>query len=172
MEINQEITALFDSLLDILLREIEVYRQMHSVMAEEKRILMKPSLEGLTESNALKETWILKAKLLEEVRDNIVKRIAESIRMNQEDITITAMASDADERCKKNLLACQVELKTILNQIQALNDGNRLLIDNSLSFIGSSIRFMNDMFSQRTGYRENGAFNLVNRNGKMLSVEG
>ena len=172
MEMKHSADSLYDSLLEILSREIEIYRQIREVMRDEKKILMKPSLEGLHESNARKETWILKAKLLEEVRDNIVRRIAGVLGIAVEDVTLSVLVSKTEGNRNKILKECQSELNSLFREIRDLNEGNRALISTSLLFLRNSVEFMNDLMSPRAGYMDTGKMKVLNRNGKMLSVEG
>lgn len=172
METTKDLDALYDSLIDMLRREIEVYREIQEVIRSEKRILLKPSLEELHESNARKETWILKAKLLEEVRGNIVRQIARTLGLDAEKATLSVLLSGAGERHSGALRECQSTLGSLFQGIRDLNERNKVLIDTSLVFLKNSLGFINDLVSPRTGYLGTGRIKSASRNGKILSVEG
>jgi flagellar biosynthesis/type III secretory pathway chaperone len=172
MEMSKDLDSLYDSLIDILRREIEVYREIQEVIQSEKRILMKPSLDELHESNARKETWILKAKLLEEVRGNIVRKIALALGLAEEKVTLSALVSGAGDHRREALRECQSTLGSLFQGIRDLNERNKVLIDTSLVFLKNSLGFINDLVSPRTGYLGTGRIKAANRNGKILSVEG
>lgn len=164
--------SLYDSLIDILRKETEVYREIREVILNEKRILMKPSLDALHESNARKETWILKAKLLEEVRENLAKEIALAIGLPGEKVALSDLVAGCDEGRREALLECRSVLKSLFQDIRGLNERNRALIDTSLVFLKHSLDFINDLVTPRTGYLDTGRIRAAARNGKILSVEG
>lgn len=164
--------ALYDSLIDILRREIEVYREIIEIIQEERRILLKPSLGGLDESNARKETWVLKARLLEEVRMNLVERIAAGLGVPVEEANLSVLASAGGEDKGEMLRECQSVLKALFQGLRDLNERNAALIDTSLQFLRDTAGFLNELLSPRTGYSGTGELKAVNRNGKILCVEG
>src|SRR5271157_3848688 len=86
---TDELPALLDSLIILLKREIVIYRELQAAISHEKIILMKPSLERLLESNSKKETVILKAKMLEEGRLKLVKKIAKILDLEENEINLT-----------------------------------------------------------------------------------
>jgi hypothetical protein len=59
-----------------LSQELAIYQELKNAISGENVILIKPSLDELNHSNAIKENIILKAHMLEEVRLNILKKIA------------------------------------------------------------------------------------------------
>jgi hypothetical protein len=171
-QIKQCADILCDSLLETLNREIEIYQQIRDLMLDEKKILMKPSLEKLHENNARKDTLILKAKLLEEVRGSLVNRIASAMGISAEEVTLSALVSSTAGNQRKMLKECQAELHLLVLDIQRLNEVNKALIDTSLLFLGNSVHFMNDLLSSGSWYLETGKMNVMSLNGKMLSIEG
>jgi len=170
--VGKDMNTLYDSLLDILRREIEVYREILEIIQEERRILLRPSLGGLDESNARKETWILKARLLEEVRMNLVERLAAELGVPVDEANLSALASAASEGRAEMLRECQSVLKALFQGLRDLNQRNRALIDTSLQFLRDTAGFLNEILSPKTGYSGTGELKTVNRNGKILCVEG
>jgi flagellar biosynthesis/type III secretory pathway chaperone len=170
--VDQDLDALFDSLISLLEREIEVYRGILDSIAEEKKILLKPSLDKIYESNARKETLILKAKLLEEVRSGIVKKLASALGKSEQDLTLSKLALAADENRARLILEFRDVLSPILKEIRERNENNKLLLDSSLKFVKSSIQFITDLITPSVGYLETGKMNSLSRNGRLLRTEG
>ncbi len=174
LEMEKNVNSLFISLLEILNREIEVYREIRDVIIREKDILLKPSLEALHESNARKETMILKAKLLEEVRRGIVRRLAAALDLGDGDgeITLAALLEHCPGEKEEALRECRESLRCLFQDIRVRNERNRMLVDSSLLFFRDSIGFINEMISPDAGYLDSGRLKTISRNGKLLSIEG
>lgn len=172
MTLDQDLDHLFDALISLLQREIEVYRHILDTVVEERKILLKPSLDRIYESNARKETLILKAKLLEEVRSGIVKKLAAALGKAELDVNLSGLALAADQDRGRLILESRGVLSPILKEIHERNEDNKLLLDSSLGFVKSSIQFINDLLSPGTGYLGTGKMNTISRNGRLLQTEG
>jgi len=172
VEENGELYTLYDGLLSVLRRELEVYRELRTVLVREKDILMKPSLGDINESNAKKETCILKAKVLEEARMTCVKRIARRLGIEKEKVNLTTLSAYANDKLKQELQAYQADLSALLTEIRERNKVSKDLLDSSLVFLRGSIDFINNLMSSGSPYMNTGARSLPPRNGKLLQTEG
>ena len=85
----------FISLASVLKKELAIYQELKDIIICEKKILIKPSLEALSESNARKENIILKVRMLETARMNILKKIARNLELKIDEINLATMASYA-----------------------------------------------------------------------------
>lgn len=169
---GQDIDNLFDSLISLLQREIEVYNSLLESVVEEKKVLLNPSLDRIYESNARKETVILEAKLLEEVRSGIVRKLAASLGRPEQDVTLSGLALAAGQNRGRLIQETLGVLSPLLKEIRQRNESNRLLADSSLLFVKSSLQFINDLISPGVGYLETGKMNSLSRNGRLLRTEG
>ncbi len=172
LEEDVELYSLYESLLSVLGRELEVYRELRTVIAREKDILMKPSLEVLNESNSKKETCILKAKMLEEARINCVKRIAKGLGIEKDNVNLTTLSFYANDKLREEIRANQADISSLLTDISRLNKTNKDLLDSSLSFLKGSIDFINELMSSGSTYMNTGKVTILSRNGKILQTEG
>ncbi len=163
---------LLDALLSMLRKEVDVYEELQIIVAEESAVLMRPSSVCLLDSNAKKETCILKAKMLEEVRANIVKKIAKLLDREEKEINFTLLSSYADERRKRELDARRKMLFPLVQSINEANEKNKGLVDYSLSYIRSSMNFINNLLSSGIGYAHTGRLKIGNTNGRILNREG
>jgi flagellar biosynthesis/type III secretory pathway chaperone len=103
---------------------------------------------------------------------NLVRKIAAGLGLPADDVTLSLLVSCAGGIQGGELADCQSTLSSLLHSIRDANNGNRALIDASLQFFGNSISFISELMSPRTGYLDTGKIKTVNRNGKILSVEG
>jgi hypothetical protein len=162
----------FTALIDILRRELAVYRELKEAMISEKKILMKPSLEEINQSNARKENIILKARMLEEGRTNILKKIARNLDIDIKRIKMNQLISYASVQQKKEIEDIKEELAMIFQEINSINEANKELINVSLNCVKSSVEFISAMMSSDTVYVESGKIKTQHINGKYLRTEG
>ena len=168
-----ELSPLLDSLIILLKREIVVYRELQDAISHEKTILMKPSLERLLESNSKKETVILKAKMLEDGRLKIIKKIAKVLALEENEVTLTVLCSHADHDQREHLQECKSVLSSLIADNWKMNKNNKEIIGFSLSFLQGSVDFIHSLLSATSAsYMPSGKMRPVARNGKMIQTEG
>lgn len=174
MSLNtDELPPLLDSLIILLKKEVIVYRELQSTISHEKAILIKPSLERLLESNSKKETVILKAKMLEDGRLKLVKKIAKILALEENEINLTVLYSYADHDQKECLQECQSVLSSLLANNREMNKNNKELLDFSLHFLQGSVNFIHSLISSASAcYMPSGKMRPIARNGKMVQTEG
>jgi hypothetical protein len=163
---------LVDSLLSVLTKEVEVYEELRTTIQNEKGLLRRPSLELLSSNNNKKETCILKARMLEEVRVNIVKKIAKHIDRNEKEINISLLSLYTEDRQTNALKARQRILLPLMQSLKEANDMNQGLLDYSLSYMRNSMIFINNLLSIGSGYVHTGKLNVSNTNGRILNRQG
>lgn len=180
LDINQEASvktdvdfeSLIDSLLSVLTKEVEVYEELRSTIHEERGVIGRPSLDLLSENNNKKETCILKARMLEEVRANIVKKIARRLDREEKDINISLLTSYTEKDQTKALKSRQKSLLPLIQSIKEANEMNQGLLDYSLSYVRNSMNFINNLLSTGAGYAHTGKLKANNTNGRILNREG
>jgi hypothetical protein len=162
----------FVSLIDVLKKELAIYRELKSFIISEKKLLAKPSLTELNESNTRKENIILKARMLEEVRTNILKKIARNLDLNADDIKLSTLASYAVIEQRQEIEDVRKQLALILGEIKTLNERNNDLVGSSLANVKGSLDFISMIMSQGPVYLESGKIKSLQNNGKLLRTEG
>jgi len=172
IELDRDFEKLVDSLLAVLSKEIVVYEELQTIVLEEGKTLKRPSLELISESNNKKETSVLKARMLEEVRTNIIRKLARHLDSQERDITISMLASHVSERQSEALKIRQEKLTTLLKSLKNRNQKNRDLLDYSLSYVKNSVNFLNQMICAGADYANTGKLKTGNRNGTILCKEG
>ncbi len=167
-----ELTALFDALLVTLRQEIDVYRELRETVLAEKDVLKKSSVDELIASNTKKETVILKAKMLEEVKMNTSKKIARMVGYTGNDIHMTLLCTYADDERKRALKACQSILSKLVADINRTNRNNMEFMSISLQSIVGSINFLHSIIFAGNTYSGEGKMATLNPNGRFLNAEG
>jgi flagellar biosynthesis/type III secretory pathway chaperone len=164
--------AIFSSLIDVLKRELIIFQELKNVIGAEKKILIKPSLDELNHSNAVKENIILKARMLEETRLNIFKKIARLLDINDSGIKLKRLAEYVGAAQGEEIKQLANELFLMSADINTLNEANKNLMDVSLGCIQNSLDFITSMISSQTVYMGTGQVKTINDNGKFLRTEG
>lgn len=172
MDLDGDLERLIDSLLSVLTKEIVVYDDLQKIIHEERETLKKPSLELISDGNSKKETCILKARMLEEVRANIIRKLARHLGQEEGDITISLLAAHASELQKTALRAKQTNLLSLIRAIKETNQINSHLLDYSLSYVRNSINFLNQIMCTGADYVNTGKLKTGSRNGIMFCRKG
>lgn len=163
---------IFTSMIEVLKKELAVYQELKNTIICEKKILMKPTLDELNHINAIKENIILKARMLEEARTNILKKIARNLDISTNGIKLTQIAGYAGIEQRKEIERIRDDLAVISRDINVLNEANKKLLDTSLTCIKSSLEFISSIMSQGSVYMESGKIQTMQNNGKFLHTEG
>ena len=164
--------SVFTALIDILRKELAVYQELKNCLINEKRLLIKPNLDELNHNNALKENIILKARMLEEARASILKRIARNLDIKANVVKLSQVASHAGPEQRKEIELIRDTLALIAREINALNETNKDLLDASMSNIKSSLDFISSIMSSESVYLECGKMKSAHKNGMYLHKEG
>lgn len=171
-EIKNDLDIQFDGLLSVLKTEIQVYEELLILVSREKEILLKPTLTKIQENNSKKETLILKARMLEEVRTNTIRKIAECLGVDDRTLRLSVLARYADSKGRQELLGCQAVLRDLMSRMGEANAAGRHLLDSSLPAIKSSIDFLSHMIFAGPTYAGTGELSRQKGNGKFLCTEG
>jgi hypothetical protein len=163
---------IFTSLIEILKKELAVYSELKNTIICEKKIITKPTLDELNHNNALKENIILKARMLEEARINILKKIARNLDISTESIKLTQLAGYAGPEQSAEIEKIRDDLVLISREINALNAVNKDLLDASMGNIKCSLDFMTSIMCSESVYLKCGKMNAAHHNGKILHKEG
>jgi hypothetical protein len=171
-EIKNELDVQFEGLLSVLKTEIQVYEELLILLCREKEILLNPSLVKLQENNSKKETMILKARMLEEVRNNTIRKISECLGIDGATLKLSVLADYTDGKLRRELLGCRTVLRGLMSRMGELNAAGRHLLDSSLTAVKSSIDFLGHMMFSGPTYVESGDIDRQKSNGKFLCTEG
>lgn len=166
------IEALIGYLISTLHQEIALYQELYRLLHEERRIMTELSLEGLYLSNNRKETLLLRLKVLERARLDLVDKIAPLIDLSSGEITITNLINRIADPQRSNLVSCYTRLSSLVESIEEINYINGLLVEKSLNYIRGSISYLNSLISPLPLYMPTGHIKGEGRSGKILSKRG
>lgn len=165
--------GLFVSLIDVLKKELSIYRELRDYLACEKEMLMKSaSLAKINENNAVKENIILKSRILEEVRTNVLKKIARHLEIDDSEIRLMSLAGYAVNEQRQVIENLKSDLVSIARDINRMNDDNKYLLDASINNVKGSLEFISSLIDRSGVYLGTGKINEISKNGRFLRTEG
>lgn len=164
---------LFTSLIDVLTRELTIYQELKDYLASEKRMLMQSaSLVRINECNAFKENIILKSRILDDVRNNILKKIARNLDINDSEIKLMLLANYAVLEKRQVIEKLKNDLLRIAQEIKKINNENKYILDASINNVKGSLEFISSLIDRSGIYLGTGKVNEVKKNGRLLRTEG
>ena len=162
----------FISLIEVLKKELVIYQELKDFIIGEKKISIKSSFDEFNESNACKENIILKARMLEEARTNVLKKIARNLELKADEIKLATVASYALAEQRQKIEEIREKIVLISGEIRSLNERNKDLMDSALNNVKGSLDFISSLMSWGPVYLESGKIKSFQINGKFLRTEG
>lgn len=160
----------FENLLDILEKEIDVYREFLNLLQMERQYMVDLSLDRLHDCSNQKETIILDLKVLEESRMDITASIQNS--SNSEFLTLSMIIDMAPARYKKGLESCRSNLVSLINSIKEINQINGILAKRAVNYTRNSLSFLNRIVNELPVYLPSGHMEQDNKTGKLVCKRG
>jgi len=164
--------AVFDSLIDILRKELDICAELKAAVIAEKNALINPMLDEINRVNAVKENILLKARMIDEARMNIFRKIARGLGFNESEIKLSQLALYAPGEKSKEIREIAGKLAEISEEIRVLNEINRNLLDVSLTCVEDSLHQIISMMTAESVYMETGQVKTGDGNGRFLRTEG
>ena len=156
---------MLDELINILTCEIGLYKELVSLMQEEKRVLCSRRRgEELHKLAVRMETLVFKIKGLENSRQDVTNRIVSSYGLRGigtpalEDMNLSKIIMAVDEPYKARFQALRSKLGALAESIKELNRGNGIIINRSIDNIKTAFLFLKEITVPET-YRPSGKMN-------------
>ncbi len=132
--------TLIGDLIEVLDKQIVLYKDLYEIGKEKKNIIIINDLETLTTMNTVENTIISKINRLEKQRLETINDICDVLAIKSTNFTLTELAqtvTNADD--KKDVLEVRDRLNDILDSLAVVNTVNRELVDSSLEYVNFSI---------------------------------
>jgi hypothetical protein len=130
------------------------------------------ALDNIHECNNAKETLILKLKVMEESRIELIQEIAESHRLAPPVTLAQIIGVEALQDQKRTLEACRSNLISLINGVREVLQINAVLAERSINYTRDSLSFLNRLTLTMPVYLSNGRIDESSRRGKPLSKKG
>jgi flagellar biosynthesis/type III secretory pathway chaperone len=145
---------------------LNVHQELLAIAQRKRDVLIRGDMEALNLIVKEENTLVFRVEKLEGERIAFGRLLAERIGVAPEQLTaarVAELAGDAEE--KHRMTSLTDELRQVIGQLQALNDTNKKLIEQSLQFIRTSIEVLSES-PQVPTYGDKGASNAPYASGK------
>jgi hypothetical protein len=170
-EPRQNLAALYDTLLILLKKESEVYEELRASILLYRQMLKNPNVDGIVEAHGRIETIVLKAKVLDEVLTNTVRKMA-IMSGHPKGASLSELSEGFDPRRREILMGYRDRLQGTLRQVDEANRDCKALLDASLASLQGSISFIGSLMNRGTTYVPSGQMTSVGRYGSILRAQG
>lgn len=146
-----------NDIIYILKEQINGYKSLHEVLKKEKICLVNIDPDEVTEISKVKDTIVMRLRLLEEERVRLIKAYVGDNDI-QGDVDLKEL-----ERLTGNTIfsSLRSQLLSLLQTIDDMNKFNSILIDRSINHIKTTSSFINSYSRE----------NIKNTTGVLLSKE-
>ena len=162
---------IFFSLIEVLRKELDIYGELKNLVMTEKNILARHSVDEINENNSRLENIVLKARMLEEVRANIVKKLTRIMGLENDEVHLMTLAESAPDEQRQKIEDLRGKLAMIAREIRVFNEINKDFVGLSMASVNGSLEFIGSLLSQSQVYSGNGKIKSSPRNGKYLATD-
>ncbi len=143
------------ALMKIIGEEIALYRDLIAHARRKTSLLVRGSLEAIVESNKTDDTFNVKLRLLEDQMSRLCKQLCATLNVAHEELTLLKLAEGAEPSVAEEIRSQAVTFRSLVEQLKAVNQRNRRLVDSSLHYSRGLLDFIANGTSS---YQSNGLF--------------
>lgn len=160
----------FENLLEILEKEVELFREFLHLLQSERQYMIDLSLDRLHECANQKETLILNLKVLEESRVDVIASIQNGNQTGSP--TLSVIIDKAPVRYRRGLESCRSNLISLVNSIREINQINGILAERAINYTRNSLSFLNRLTHELLVYLPSGRMEQQGKTGKLVCKKG
>ena len=148
--------AKISELLAILDGEAACYRDMKSVLVDEKTSISLSKKEWFDQVQYKKESLVVKLQQLEAKRKTLVAQLSKAYATDGKPMRVSQLAQFIKPPTNEKLLACASRLRSIIGDVQEKNRHNQLLINQYLDLIKGSLGLLTNLIDDNSVYQKPG----------------
>lgn len=160
---------LIKKLIGLLEHTAELYKLLFAVVQNEKNAVVGLDLQQLNEACKAKDNLLLKLRILEEQREQIMVRLAAEIGCSPQGLTLTQLSLLVDESFARRLIDISRELLALIQSLQDATQQNKFLMSHSMQLIQGSYNLLNTLMAANPLYYRSGNMQKTDQTGKLLS---
>jgi len=160
---------LIKKLIGLLEHTTELYKLLFAVVQNEKNAVVGLDLQQLNEACKAKDNLLLKLRILEEQREQIMVRLAAEIGCSPQGLTLTQLSLLVDESFARRLIDISRELLALIQSLQDATQQNKFLMSHSMQLIQGSYNLLNTLMAANPLYYRSGKMQKTHQTGKLLS---
>ncbi len=160
---------LLDKLLGSLEHATELYRSLFRVVQNEKDAVVGLNLQKLNEACKAKDNLLLKLRILEERREQLMDRVAAELGRSAQGLTLTELSQLVDEPHAHRLRDRSTDLLALIHTLQDATRQNKFLMSHSMQLIQGSYNLLNNLMTANPVYYRSGNVQNNAQTGKLLN---
>lgn len=137
-------TANLESLIDLLIQEEAIYRELLAVLDAEHAAMLAMEIARLTDLASRKETLGLRIRGLDESRKVLARRLTHQLGLAPDEVTITRLCELAPVGVAERLAAAGRRLRETVEACQVRNAENARAAHRGLDLVQSAIGHLID----------------------------
>ena len=147
---------LLKTLLGLLEHATELYQSLHAVVQQEKDAVVGLNLHQLNQACKAKDNLLLKLRILEEQRQQLMDKLACDLNCSPQEISLTRLSGWVEEPYARKLHERSADLLSLIHTLQAANRQNKALLSHSLELIHGSYNLLNNAIAAGPVYYRKG----------------
>jgi len=160
---------LLNKLIGLLEHTTELYQSLFAVVQNEKNAVVGLDLQQLNEACKAKDNLLLKLRILEEQREQIMVRLAAEIGCSSQGLTLTQLSLLVDESYARRLTGLSRDLLALIESLQDATQQNKFLMSHSMQLIRGSYNLLNNLMAANPLYYRSGNVQKTDQTGKLVS---
>jgi flagellar biosynthesis/type III secretory pathway chaperone len=165
---NFQMEQLLKKLIGLLEHTMELYQSLLAVVQNEKNAVVGLDLQQLNEACKAKDNLLLKLRILEEQREQIMVRMADEIGCSPQGLTLTQLSLLVDESYARKLTDRSRDLLTLIQSLQDAMQQNKFLMSHSMQLIQGSYNLLSNLMAANPLYYRSGNVQKTDQTGKLL----
>lgn len=162
---------LLNKLIGLLAHATEIYQSLLQVVQNEKDAVVGLNLKQLNEACKTKDNLLLKLRILEEQRQQVMDRLADELGCSSQGLTLTQLSQQVDESHARRLLDRCTDLLALIQTLQDVTQQNKSLMSHSMQLIQGSCNLLNNLMAANPVYYRSGNVDSGDQTGRLLSGE-
>lgn len=134
-ELCEKLTALLAEIL-------EVYQEILTLSRQKKDILIAGQVRELEEITKQEEKLILRVGKLEKERRQVMDDIRQANGLQEEQLNLVQVKDLMDAAAAEKLEAMSNELRTLMRELQSMNELNTKLLQRAIAFVDFNINVL------------------------------
>ena len=145
-----------ESLIQVLEQEAKSYEYVLMLSKQKTDVIIKNKVTELENIVKTEHSLTIKLGKLEAMRENYIMNIAEFIKKDASNITISELIKYIEFKLAKRLKSIQEKIMSIIKELKKVNELNKELIKNSLDYLNFSLNLITTVGAVNNNYGNNG----------------
>ena len=158
---------LLKKLLGLLEHATELYQSLFAVVKQEKDAVVDLNLQQLNRACKAKDNLLLKLRILEEQREQLMDRLAADLDCAPQEISLTQLSQWVEEPYAGMLRERSANLLSLIQALQEANQQNKFLLSHSLELIQGSYNLLSNAMAANPVYYRSGDIQNKEQTGKL-----